>query len=214
MAGKRRSFSASLRRNNVKTNNHPAAAKAKTELRRLVLEEIGRDNAFVFDAFAGDGKMYEAVWRQAAAYCGCDLVWYRDDRLAFVADNRRVLRAVDLAHYNIFDLDAYGSPWEQALIVADRRPIAPSERIGVLLTEGSGFNLKLGGMSLALRTLAGLKKGVAGAARQQDDVINMAIVGLCRRMKATVVRRWQATGKTGASMRYIGLVLEGEKSNG
>lgn len=208
---KRRSFSASLRNNKVKTNNHPGAAKAKAELRQNVLEQIGASNAAVFDAFAGNGKMFDSVWYQAAAYTGCDLVLYRDARLAFVADNRRVLRAIDLRRFNIFDLDAYGSPWEQALIVADRRPIAPGERIALLLTEGSGFNLKLGGMSLALRTLAGLKKGIVGAARQQDAVIDRAIAGLTQRMKAKVVRRWQATGKTGAGMRYVGLILQGNE---
>ena len=209
MATKRKSFSGSLKSGKVKTNNHPAAAKAKAELRRLVLDEVGADRAAVFDAFAGDGKMFEAVWSRAAQYTGCDLVWYRDQRTAFVADNRRVLRAIALDRFNIFDLDAYGSPWEQALIVADRRPVASGERIGMLLTEGSGLNLKLGGMSLALRTLAGFRKGVVGTSRQQDTVIDMAIAGLCRKMRTRVIRRWQAKGHTGAAMRYIALILEG-----
>lgn len=206
----RRSFSASLRAGKKKTNNHPAAAKAKAELRRLVLEALGEDQADVFDAFAGNGAMYERVWHRARSYTGCDLVWYRDARLAYVADNRRVMRAIDLARFNVFDLDAYGSPWEQVCILVDRRPVAQGERLGLLLTEGTGFNLKLGGMPLALRRLAGLRDGVAGASRQQDAVIDMAIAGMCRRMGARLVKRWQAQGKTGAAMRYIGLVLEGE----
>lgn len=212
MRGRRRSFSASLKRNKVKTNSHPAAAKAKADLRRNVLAEIGAGNAHVFDAFAGNGVMYEAVWREASSYAGCDLVWYRDHRLAYVADNRRVLRSVDLAQFNIFDLDAYGSPWEQALIVADRREVSPGERIGILLTEGSGLNMKLGGMPIALRKMAGLTKSFVGASKQQDFIIDRAITGLCQRMKARLIRRWQAIGKTGASMRYIGLVLEGVDS--
>lgn len=204
----RKGFSASLKAGG-KVNNHPAAAKAKAELRNLVLDEIGGDGATVFDAFAGAGLMYQQVWHRAASYVGCDLVWYRDQRRAFVADNRRVLRAIDLASFNIFDLDAYGSPWEQALIVADRRPVQPGERIGILLTEGSSLNMKLGGMAAGLRILAGMKAGVAGASRQQDAIIDRAIGGLCSRMRARVVRRWQANGKTGSNMKYIGLVMEG-----
>jgi hypothetical protein len=207
---RKKSFSGSLK-GAGKTNSHPAAVKAKAELRALVLDEIGPDNAVVFDAFAGAGSMHEQVWHRAASYVGCDLVWYRDARRAFVADNRRVLRAIDLRPFNIFDLDAYGSPWEQALIVADRRPLAPGERIGMLLTEGSGLNMKLGGMAAGLRVLAGMKPGVAGASRQQDSVIDRAIGGHCQRMRARVVRRWQAAGKTGASMRYIGLIIEGNE---
>lgn len=207
MAG--RSFSASLKRSNKHTNNNPAALRAKVEIRALVLDQIGKERAAVFDAFAGNGAMYDRVWQRASHYTGCDLVWYRDARHAFVADNRRVMRSIDLTAFNIFDLDAYGSPWEQVCILADRRPLAPGEQLGLLLTEGTGFNLKLGGMPLALRTLAGIRKGVVGASRQQDAIIDMAIAGTCRRMGAAVVRRWQAQGKTGAAMRYIGLVLEG-----
>lgn len=209
MGKKARSFSSSLKNSGKKTNNHPAAAKAKAELRENVLNEIGEESCYVIDAFAGDGAMYRRIWHRAAGYVGCDLVFYRDERTAFVCDNRRVLRAIDLTPFNVFDLDAYGSPWEQALIVADRRKVAPGEKIGVLLTEGSSLNLKMGGMSTALKVIAGLKAGVAGANRQQDAIIDLAIAGLCKRMNCKPIRRWQAKGKTGAAMRYIGLILEG-----
>jgi hypothetical protein len=42
----------------------------------------------------------------------------------FCADNTRVLRAIDLSRFSIFDFDAYGSPWVQAVILADRRRVA------------------------------------------------------------------------------------------
>jgi hypothetical protein len=41
-------------------------------------------------------------------------------------------------------------------------------------------------------------------------VIDKAITGLVRGMNRTVEKRWQAEGRTGASMRYIGLVLKGK----
>jgi hypothetical protein len=65
--------------------------------------------------------MWTHVWREAAGYVGCDLKWFADERCCYVADNRRVLRCADLSSFTCFDLDAYGSPWEQALIVAARR---------------------------------------------------------------------------------------------
>ena len=71
------------------------------------MAEIGAEAASVFDAFAGEGQMFKAVWCQAARYVGCDKdAWYpQDERMAFAkCDNRRVLRAVDLRGYNIFDL--------------------------------------------------------------------------------------------------------------
>lgn len=204
----RSKFSTSLNAKKSKVNNHPAAAQAKALIRSNVADEMGVDLS-VFDAFAGDGQMFNAVWHRAKHYVGCDLVWYRDEREAFVCDNKRVLRAIDLSQFNVFDFDAYGSPWEQVMILADRRQVASGERIGLLLTEGSGLNLKLGGTPIALGILAGVKRGFAGASRAQDDLINRAIAGTCKRMGLRVVKRWQATRKGGAAMRYIGLVLEG-----
>jgi hypothetical protein len=206
-------FSKTLKATKIKTNNHPAAGVAKAEIRRNVFACLHRDDvpAAVFDAFAGDGAMYREVWKDAPIYAGCDMTWYRDERRMYVADNRVVLRAIDLRRFNIFDLDAWGSPWEQALIVCARRPVAPGERLGLLLTEGSGLKVKMGGLPHALRNLAGMRPGarLAGAGRAQDELIDRAIAGLCRRMNVQVLRRWQANGKTGAAMRYIGLVLEG-----
>ncbi|MCG5238402.1 hypothetical protein MCW82_01215 [Azospirillum doebereinerae] len=196
-----------------KTNNHPAARAAKVEVRRRVLEALGAGNAVVFDAFAGDGAMWRAVWRDAAGYVGCDLLWYRDERTAFVSDNIRVLRCLpadDLAGFTVFDLDAYGSPWEQAAIIGARRPVRRGERLGLILTEGSGLKLKMGGYPAALCALAGIRPGAAGGAKAHDELIDRALVGLCRRMGARIERRWQAQGKTGAAVRYIGLVLVGE----
>lgn len=208
---RRKGFAAGLKERNKKSDNHPKSRRLKREVRQKILDEIGADHAVVFDAFAGAGEMYRAVWCAAAKYVGCDTTWYRDGRTLYVADNRRVLRAIDLGLFNIFDLDAYGAPWEQALIVADRRRLEPGERVGLVLTEGSGLNLKLGGVPLALREVAGIIKIPAGASRRHDEIIDRAIAGLCRRMNAVISKRWQGLGKSGAAVRYIGLVIEGKK---
>ena len=192
----------------TKVNNHPASFANKAELRRRLLEQVGGG---VFDAFAGAGRMFREVWKHAPDYVGCDLAWYPDTRLAYVADNRRVLRAIDLARFAIFDLDAYGSPWEQALIIAARRRVAPGERIGFALTDGSKINLRLGGMPVALRTICGFRSVVAGAGRLQDEITDLAIAGLARLMRCQIAHRWEARGSSGARVIYTGLVLVGEQ---
>lgn len=192
-----------------KTDNNRQAFAAKVQIRSNVMAQI--DRPAVFDAFAGSGQMFTAVWHTATAYTGCDLKWARDSRTMFAADNRRVLRAIDLAPFNLFDLDAYGSPWEQALIIASRRRVQPGERIGFVLTERNGFAYKSNVMPIAIRVLTGLKPGVVGLSRKQDDVIRLAIRGLVNRMRCGISAQWVAEGKTGASMRYIGLVLTGIK---
>ena len=193
----------------VKTDNNPQARRAKIAVRQNVLDVIG-PKAAVFDAFAGSGDMYSAVWRKAAHYVGCDLKPQTDSRLMFCADNTRVLRAVDLSRFSIFDFDAYGSPWVQAVILAGRRRVAPGEKLGLILTEGAGFAYKSNIVPGAIAVLTGIRtSGVVGLSKKQDSVIDRAIAGLARRMNCTVEKRWQAEGRTGASMRYIGLVLKG-----
>lgn len=192
----------------VKTDNNPAAFKAKVIIRRNVFSALGSDTA-VFDAFGGSGKMFDEVWSQARAYTGCDLKPQNDSRLMFCADNRRVLRAIDLRQFGIIDLDSYGSPWEQAIIIADRRPVAPGELFGLILTEGAGFAYKSNVVPTAISVLTGLRSGVVGLGKKQNAVIDRAIAGLVVRMNCTIEKRWQAEGKTGAAMRYIGLVLKG-----
>jgi hypothetical protein len=188
--------------------NAHASKPAKIGLRSHVLEAVGRDAA-VFDAFAGAGEMYRGIWYVARAYVGCDLEWHRDGRLAYVADNRRVMRCIDLTQFAIFDFDAHGSPWEQAVILAARRPVAPGERIGLVITEGSGLNLKTGKLGNALGQLIGMTVRVDGMMRWQDEILTRAINAIARRMKCDVELRWQAKGKTGAAVVYAGVVLRG-----
>lgn len=196
-----------------KTHNKPEATRAKIEIRKRVLEAIGPGEARVFDAFAGAGTMHRRVWHDAAACVGCDTDWYRDDRLAYVADNRRVMRAIDLWTFNVFDLDAFGSPWEQCLILADRRsPLQPGERLGLVLTEGSGLKLKMGSYPTAMRLLAGIRRGAVGGSRSTDELIDRCVAGLCARMRAEVSQRWQAgTSRGSSAMRYVSLILVGRE---
>lgn len=85
----------------AKTDNHPAARAAKVDLRERVLAEVGAGRARVFDAFCGAGEMHEAVWSRASAYAGCDSrPWDPRDPPRFVADNRRLLRCLDLAQFS------------------------------------------------------------------------------------------------------------------
>jgi len=39
------------------------------------------------------------------------------------------------------------------------------------------------------------------------------LAGLARRMRCKIARQWQASGRTGAAVRYIAVVLEGVPIN-
>jgi hypothetical protein len=194
-----------------KIDNSPQAQEAKLDLRRRVLQEIHQ--ARVFDAFCGRGEMYRGVWKDAALYVGCDeRPWHREDPPRFVADNLRLMRAIDLGRFNVFDLDAYGSPWEQAVILAARRRWAPGERGALVLTDGSAFALGYTHIPPGMRELAGLK-GRDGPSTKSHvgDLMDMARRGWARRASVTIVKIWQAQGQSKAEVVYSALVFEGAR---
>lgn len=192
-----------------KVDNNPAAHAAKVQIRTAVLEALPAPRG-VFDAFAGSGKMHAGVWHRAESYCGCDQKWFRNSgRRAYVADNRRVLRSIDLAPFNVFDLDAYGIPWEQAIIIADRRPVVPGELLGFAFTDGAGLAYKANNVPAAVQELARLSPRFTGLNRWRDDLTTRTLAGLAARMRCEIVDRWEAHGKTGMSVAYIGIVLRG-----
>lgn len=193
-------------------HNSRSALRAKVEVRRQVLDALTPAQAHVFDGFAGDGMMFDEVWHAAASYVGCDLQWHNDARCAYVADNRRVLRSIDLAPFTVFDFDPFGSPWEQALIVAARRKVQAGERLGLVLTEGTSlrtrFTSERSPFPAAFREAAGLAPYIVGGGRAHDEVIARALHGVVKRMAGRVVREWFAHGTTGSQMRYLSAVIE------
>jgi hypothetical protein len=186
-----------------------AARTAKISIRQMVLDEIGHQNAFVFDAFGGHGEMYEAVWSRAASYAGVDLDWWQDARLMWAGDSARVMRSIDLTPYTVFDFDPYGSPYTQLTVLAARRSVVAGERLGLVITDGSGLRLKMGWIPDALALLSGLRRHMPGVARNHEDIIARALRGLCRRMNCRIVKQWQAKGRSASALHYIGLVVEG-----
>jgi len=187
--------------------------RAKVEIRQHVLDVVTPARARVFDAFAGPGLMWAEVWKHAAGYVGCDERWHADARCCFVADNRRVMRCIDLAPFTVFDLDAFGSPWEQALILAGRRRLAPGELVGLVVTEGTWIKTRTGtGWPAALMQAAGIARAAGGMGDKgmHDELIGRGLRSVVRSMGGKIVRQWRAVGSTGAQMRYVGLVIEGE----
>jgi hypothetical protein len=192
-----------------KTTTNKAAEHAKIIVRQNVLDAIGADQAQVLDVFAGEGAMYRAVWHQAASCVGCDKQFFMDDRLAYVADNRRLLRAIGLDRFSIFDFDSFGSPWQQIYLLAARRHVEPGERIGVVMTEGLGLKENMGGTSKDFAKLARIKTHMPGMGAARDQLIERAISEVCRMMSVTIERRWEARGQKGSRVLYLGMVLTG-----
>lgn len=203
-----------LLQNVPKQDTSPSNHRAKVEIRNRVLAAVGPERARVLDCFAGEGLMFREVWSKAASCIGIDRRFFPDDRLCFVGETERVLRSLDVQEFTIFDCDAWGSPWEQLYIIASRRRLAPGEVIGVVITEGQGIKLKMGGMSHALAKMAGMRPNMPGMGSAQHQAMDRAIAAIARMTQSTILSRWQAVGKVGSSIFYIGLVLRGNSVPG
>lgn len=200
----------------MKSDNSRGALSAKIELRRNVLAAV--DPARVLDGFSGLGKMWSAVWKDAAGYIGCDSRDWTvgEPHRRYVADNRLVLRCIDLSAWNVFDFDAYGSPWEQMLILAARRQWERGERGAVVLTDGMELKKSFGQIGNAELELLGLGAsalhGLPRSSADSGQLLEMLLSKWYALSHVTAMRRWQAygRGRNGTmGMRYIACVFEG-----
>ena len=200
-----------------KIDNNPEALAAKIDLREKVLSEV--PDASVLDLYCGvERQMYEAVWKRANSYVACDArPWTPAEPTRFVADNRVLLRCLPLEPFNVFDVDAYGSPWEQMLILAHRRRWASGERGAVVLTDGSNMQMRFGGVPHAIAQLVGLKclQGIPSI-RSAHDLQGLALKAWVTKAGVTPVRMWIAEGhhianggKRHGDMLYMAVVFEG-----
>lgn len=198
--------------------NGSAGHRSKLVMRQNILQEFGSRSAHVFEAFCGRGAMWEGAWSRAATYVGCDKSYTQGDkRRRFVGDNRRVMRCIDLQPYNVFDFDAFGSPWEQVTILLARRSWAKDELGAIVLTDGSGFNAMMGGTSGALALLIGLDKsrGFGSSAESAQILFGMGLGSFFTQARVKPLRIWRSEGRGGTSgrgnflMQYAAAVFRG-----
>lgn len=190
--------------------NSPAARQAKVEIREKVLAKIGSHDARVLDLFCGEGEMFRAVWQNAASYVGVDArPWNVSHPPRFVADNRRLMRAIDLGHFNVFDLDAFGSCWEQLEILLHRRHWTPGEKGAIVLTDGSGTRARMGRFPDAMTRVTGLKVAptlVASTKQIQRKALEIWL----EKSHVRPTGWWQGTSDAaaGALVMYVGITFE------
>lgn len=201
-----------------KCDNARGAHAAKVELRRNVLELVRPSR--VFDAFCGLGEMWRGAWCEAESYLGCDeRPWTpSEEHRRIVCDNALALRALDLSRFNVFDLDAYGSPWDQMTILAARRTWEAGERGAVVTTDGTSMKLRFGGLPHSLASLVGVPAHKGATDADSDALMRLALSSWLRRCNVRPLRQWQAqghgSGKGGQRMIYTAVVFEGQPTSG
>lgn len=103
--------------NNRQTDNSFFASKVNLRLRHLPDKQYIR----VLDAFGGDGR----IWNKIKTLTDKEIDVLRIDRkdtskgIYLRGENVKYLKSLDLGKYDVIDLDAYGTPYEQLEIVFD-----------------------------------------------------------------------------------------------
>jgi len=182
----------------VKTHNGALALSAKVDLRRKVLAAV--DGARVFDAYCGpEGEMWRAVWKDAQSYVGCDQAWKQDDpRRRFVGDTTTIMRAIDLSQFNVFDVDAFGSPWAVLRILAARRTWAPGELGAIVTTDGATMMTKFGRMPNDVAAILESKPRTGHRGQDSADrVHDQAMRAWLAQNKLVPAHVWRAQGYSG-----------------
>lgn len=162
----------------------------------------------VLECFAGSGHIHQECYKELP-YLGLDLKPVQDGRKLLNIDNRQFLRSADLSSYNFFDLDAYGTPWHQFLIILKRRFVSPGESIAIALTDGLNFKIRMSGLPDGLRPYVGLPpKMLIPCLNVHQQFINALVVtGATRSAGLKITHAWQGQNAR-KNMRYYGIILK------
>lgn len=178
----------------------------KIEIRRRLLAEI--ENPSVLECYAGEGKIHRQCYRDVPCV-GLDLKDIDDGRTIIRMDNRKFLRSADLSEFNVFDLDACGSPWHQWLILLHRRRFAPGEKVAVFLTDGLDFKMRMSSIPDGLRPYLGIPAAMSiPCLNVHHDFINALVVSRSVRAAGLEIAGALQAKNPRGNMRYYGIILQ------
>lgn len=156
--------------------------------------------------------MHKEAYGGTDNYLGLDTEQFRNDRATLVCDNRRYLRMADLDEFDLFDLDAYGSPFEQFAIICTRLQWTRAKTIGFVLTDGTGMNSRFNAMNRQFLNWIGAKTHLGGKVQmthREDFIVAALIKGaeVARGTVQNIMVAYKDGGKSGSDMRYIGFTI-------
>ncbi|MFZ5440480.1 MAG: hypothetical protein ACOZQL_10755 [Myxococcota bacterium] len=196
--------------------HHNSALAPKVAMRRWLVEQLGGiEKVRVLDCFAAKGMLWERAYDRTPNYLGLDIRQFDDERRMVVTDSRRFLRHqdVDVRAWNLFDLDAFGTPLEHLALLCERwRQVGGGrEPIGICLTDGTGFNANMNSTSRGLLRYVGMAqhRGATVQADYRSAIFNAAVAKALDAARFRIVASKSATQQNaGNEMVYVALHLE------
>jgi len=190
----------------IMTNN--GKNKTKVIIRQNLLNLFNTETN-VLDVFCGDGEMYKKVWKNTNKYIGIDKISFSDERDTVMGDSLKVLETIEMSNFNIFDIDAYGSPYA-ALEIILRRMSKKQKEIGFCITDGLDMDLKMGKICGDLQKLSGIKRAkIKKANRMHDYFIGKVILKIKECFPDSKEFKIERTkGVSGVKMEYYTVYIK------
>lgn len=160
-----------IKTSRTKPKSHNSALSTKIELRRWLVEKLG-GSPMILDCFCAEGMLWERAYDKTPRYLGLDIRQFNDERRTIVCDSRRYLRhsATQLERFDLFDLDAFGTPMEHLGIICNRLRLAPGKQVGFALTDCTAFTARMSGLPAAMLAYIGMARHKPS--HVQDDYRN------------------------------------------
>lgn len=202
------------------TQHHSSAKTAKCELRRWLVDQLGgMSMVSILDCFCATGGMWTDAYDKTPRYLGLDLKRFDDERRTITGDSRRFLRHrdVELSRWNLFDLDAFGTPLEHLALVANRLRVPAGQRVGFVLTDGSKLVATRNGLPRGLLAYVGAPTmaGKGSGAHAQRELLSRIFQAAVERALKTAGLKMidsrfaqQEQRNNAPSMRYVALLAE------
>jgi superoxide dismutase len=91
----------------------------KVDLRLESLKSIKNESINVLEAYAGDGLIWRNVQKHTKKELKILKIEKKDEKTGVYlkGDNLKFIGLFDMSHYDIIDLDAYGSPYNQLKVI-------------------------------------------------------------------------------------------------
>jgi len=191
----------------VKTDN--AKNTTKAELRNNILRYFGNNETNVLDVFCGSGEMFNQVWINASSYVGIDKKKYSDNRNTVCGDAVSVLKQFDIDGINIFDIDAYGDPYECLVIILDKlKKIKNIDDLGFCITDGLQIDMRMSRFRKAMETISCINLDkIRGVHRLHNNIIHRMVSSIALDLNLNIHSAKIAIGKKGSGMRYYSFIL-------
>lgn len=190
--------------NGVKTDN--AKITAKKKIREFILSKVEKTS--VLEVFCGAGDMYRDVWHQADSYTGIDKRKFFDKRNTLCGDAEKVLSVIDIDCFNVFDIDAYGSPYD-CLDLILKRYAGNHKEVAFIITDGVAMDLRMGRICKGIRNIIGIDSHILKKANLiQEELIIKIIENIELKLNGRVFFKKFAKGKTGAAMKYYAIIVK------